>query len=313
MPAFKKLTTFFSAYLGLWLIYYTVCQFLRVDWQYQQSVTWAGSSYAAYTVAIGGFLHLWNASSFKVNSPYLISLGYFAGMLLASQIYLSRVLFFCALVFILVFLILNTTQKNLIQLSRRTLAISLVFFSVMSLSNWIPSQSTKLNDNVVAHTSVQIDALVESVQFVHKPRESDRDRFLQLKCAYKLTIGSGSVQHILFGYGQDMHKTTLVSCRDIKPLLRPGQEILRPVGGASFLLDFGIIGVILLISALYPSTMRMIRKIGNNWVGILLILMSISWSLISNVNDNILVYFVLFMIPALLSKSIRDDEIEKKK
>jgi hypothetical protein len=59
--------------------------------------------------------------------------------------------------------------------------------------------------------------------------------------------------------------------------------------------------------------MRMIRKIGNNWVGILLILMSISWSLISNVNDNILVYFVLFMIPALLSKSIRDDEIEKKK
>jgi hypothetical protein len=103
-------------------------------------------------------------------------------------------------------------------------------------------------------------------------------------------LRKSSAKNLIFGYGQNNHKTVLVECW---PEIH--RSIVRPVGYAAFIIDFGLFGIIM-IALLFTKRVILILKFRTpgRLLFITLFTLLMMWSLVTNYLDHSFLYIVLF-------------------
>jgi hypothetical protein len=98
----------------------------------------------------------------------------------------------------------------------------------------------------------------------------------------------------VFGYGQNAHKDVMRRCLSAENLTLDSKKLVRPVGYAAYIVDYGLLGVVLLMVIVFKSTLKAYKtKFGAEKV--FLILWILSWSLVTNDLDHLFVYIVLLL------------------
>jgi hypothetical protein len=278
-----KTLWFFSIYLYIWLIYWILLSLIGIDWQVAQAHTFAGSSYAAIIPMAGIFL--W-AIALKIKPNRLLWQLFglnFSLTLLAAQLYDSRALFLSLLILAL---ILCFSRYSLHFVA----TISLAFVVAVVFSNLLSFIGFENKSNALPWYVSQISVAPSNVQLINKPRESDEDRSRSIKCATEKLLRKSSAKNLIFGYGQNNHKTVLVECW---PEIH--RSIVRPVGYAAFIIDFGLFGIIM-IALLFTKRVILILKFRTpgRLLFITLFTLLMMWSLVTNYLDHSFLYIVLF-------------------
>jgi len=274
---------FFSIYIYVWLLYWLLLSLLGIDWQVAQASTFAGSSYAAIIPTAGIFLF---AHALRLKPTRLLWQLFglnFSLTLLAAQLYDSRALFLSLLILV-----------GLLCFSRYSLrfvaTILLAFVATVAFSNLLSLAGFENKSDALPWYVSQISVAPSNVQLINNPRESDEDRSHSIKCATEKLLRKSSVQQLFLGYGQNNHKTVLVECW---PEIE--RSIVRPVGYAAFIIDFGLCGIVL-IGLLF--TKRVIQILKQQTPGRLLPIAALTllmmWSLVTNYLDHSFIYIVLF-------------------
>jgi hypothetical protein len=271
-------------YTFSWLSYYFILKFLDLDWTTQQSVSWAGSSYAAIPVVIGLYILYLNLkqANDKNSHNFIIYIALSASL---AILYDSRILLIAIIVFFTIYISQNIKQPALLFKS----LIVVLFFSTTSL--FIRFESNSEVKNYLVDTPV---GLSDSAQLITNTRESDMDRKTQINCAQELIFRNESAVRYIFGYGQNQHKRVLLSCYTLKGFTVSDSKIVRPVGYSAFLVDYGVLGLLLLTFSITNN----LKSFYTNKVRLeffVLYITIILWSLVTNYLDNILIYFVLFL------------------
>ena len=272
-------------YIFSWLSYYFILKFLNLDWTTQQSITWAGSTYAAIPVVIGLYILYLNQKSTPYKNIDYNFIIYISISTALAVLYDSRTLLIALIVFLTIYFTLNL--KRTVLLFTTSLAVLFAF----TTSLFIRFESSS---EVLKYIATTPFSIVESVQFVNNTRESDLDRKNQIKCAQELISLNESTVRYIFGYGQNQHKRVLLSCYTLKGFTVSDYQIVRPVGYSAFLVDFGVLGLLLLtfsiannLKSFYASKVRI--EFYTLYFTIIL------WSLVTNYLDNMLIYFILFL------------------
>ena len=275
-------------YTFSWFSYYFILKFLNLDWTTQQSITWAGSSYAAIPVVIGLYiLHLFPKSTSYKNNKYneFNFIIYISVTSSLAVLYDSRTLLIALIVFLTIYSAQNLKR---IELLFKTFIMVLLFFTASLFTRFESSHE------VLKYIKTLPFSVISSAQFVNNTRESDLDRKTQINCAQELIFLNESAMRNIFGYGQNQHKKILLSCYASKGFTISGNQIVRPVGYSAFLVDFGVLGLLLLtlsiannLKSFYRSKVRLEFYV--------LYFTIILWSLVTNYLDNMLIYFVLFL------------------
>ena len=276
---------FFSLYLYCWVAYWIVLAAIGIDWGSQQSKSLAGSSYAAIVPFVGLSALSYAYCFYKTNLINKLFWINFVTTIVASQLFDSRALYLS--IFILSGYLL--ISKFSIKMATK-LILSFVMALIVSnlLGTLAPPQST----NTYKSSSVQLENLKDSINFVDQPRVSDEDRSHQIRCATKLITRESRFVNLLFGFGQNNHKTELLRCYGLDPST-PGSGV-RPVGYAAFIVDFGIVGV-LGILVLYIKRMKQLLFREKSVLLSITLTLLIFWSLITNYLDHSLLLLVLFL------------------
>ena len=274
---------FFSIYLYVWLIYWLLLSLIGIDWQIAQAQTFAGSSYAAIIPMAGIFL--W-AIALRLKPTrvlwQLFGLN-FSLTLLAAQLYDSRALFLSLLIL-----------AGLLFFSRHSLrfvaTILLAFVVTVAFSNLLSFVGFENKSDALPWYLSQISVAPSNLQLVNNPRESDNDRSQSIKCATEKLFRKSSVRHLFFGYGQNNHKTVLVECwPEIK------RSIVRPVGYAAFVIDFGLCGIILICLLFTKRVIQILKnRTPDRLLSLTLLTLLMMWSLVTNYLDHSFIYIVLF-------------------
>lgn len=280
---------FLHANLYIWIAYYLILRLVGIDWNYQQAITYVGSTYAAFIPAAGLILLLVAENSAydkKLSRSYLM---FYGSSVLASQIYYSRMLEFSVIVATLLALLI---KRNVVS----SLVLISVFFGAFLISgpiikaNYGHVSTLQVNNPSVLDVSRET---LSSANFIIKPRSTDLDRSQQIRCSTRLIFTNDDWIVKLFGYGQNNHKTALRECTEEKFGPVPDGKIIRPVGYAALVTDFGIVG--LLISIVLFSLVAIKLKREKGFILYIILLIQIAgWSLITNNLDHEFVYMVIF-------------------
>jgi hypothetical protein len=207
----------------------------------------------------------------------------FSLTLLAAQLYDSRALFLSLLILV-----------GLLCFSRYSLCfvatILLAFVGTVAFSNLLSLVGFENKSEALPWYVSQISVAPSNVQLISNPRESDEDRSHSIKCATEKLFRKSSPQQLFLGYGQNNHKTVLVECW---PEIE--RSIVRPVGYAAFIIDFGLCGIIL-IGLLF--TKRAVQILKQRTPGRVLPIAALTllmmWSLVTNYLDHSFIYIVMF-------------------
>lgn len=287
---------FFSVYLYGWVAYWIILAILGIDWGSQQSKSLAGSSYAAIVAFIG--LNLIGYSYSNSNTRLISRLFWinFVTTIVASQLFDSRALYLS--IFILGGYLL--TSKFSIKMATKLI---LSFVMALIISNLLGTLAPSQSSNTYKSSSVQLENLKDSINFIDKPRVSDEDRSHQIRCATSLIMRESPLANQLFGYGQNNHKTELLRCYGLDPST-PGSGV-RPVGYAAFVVDFGIVGILGIFFLFLKRMKQLIFEQRSVLLSVTLTLL-IFWSLITNYLDHSLLLLVLFLdYFSLFSRSLK--------
>ena len=278
-----KTLWFFSIYLYLWITYWILLSLIGINWQVAQAHSFAGSSYAAIIPMAGMFL--W-AIALKIKPTRLLWQLFglnFSLTLLAAQLYDSRSLFLSLLILAL---ILCFSRYSF----RFVATILLAFVAAVAFSNLLNFFGFDKQSDALPWYASQISVAPSNVKLINDPRESDKDRSHSIKCATEKLLRKSTVQHLIFGYGQNNHKTVLVECWP-----EINRTIVRPVGYAAFIVDFGLFGIIV-IGLLF--TKRVIQILKSHTPGraltFIVLFLLMMWSLVTNYLDHSFIYIVLF-------------------
>ena len=269
-----------KANLYAWVLYWILLKFLGVDWATEQAKTWAGTSYAALVPAVGLLLLflIENENSRKIPSrSYHL---YFFVSVVASVLYDSRVMSFAVYIvaFYLVFRI-------------RSIRATVLLFVVLVIGQFIGNILVG-NSPFEANPFGKFNSLSESIQFINNPRVSDLDRSQQINCSFSLVVQKSSWENMIFGYGQNAHKHVMRKCLLPENDVSVEKKLIRPVGFAAFIVDFGLLGLLLLM-ILVTKTILNALKSDFGVLKSLLILWILSWSFLTNNLDHLFVYLVL--------------------
>jgi len=276
---------FFSIYLYSWLAYWIILAILRFDWGSQQSKSLAGSSYAAIVPFIGLYLLGYTYCFYRTKVVARLFWMNFIVTIVASQLFDSRVLYLS--IFILIgYLLITKFSVNLVT------KLVLSFIAALIMSNLLGALAPPQSTNTYKSSSTQLENLKDSINFVGKPRLSDEDRSHQIRCATTLITDKSRFSNLLFGYGQNNHKTELLRCYGLDPST-PGSGV-RPVGYAAFVVDFGIVGLFG-IAVLYFKRIKMLIFEQRSILLSISLTLLIFWSLITNYLDHSLLLLILFL------------------
>jgi hypothetical protein len=149
-----------------------------------------------------------------------------------------------------------------------------------------------IKNNSVEIIYTQIISLKDSAQFINNPRVSDIDRSTQIKCANELIFKANNISEFLFGFGQSKHKSVMLKCYGVDQSA-PGTGV-RPVGYAAFLVDYGFLGVFLIILLLIKNLQSLYRVQGSI-LELSLVLFAPSCLLLTNAIDSSFIFCILFL------------------
>lgn len=290
----------FQINLWIWILFYLLYRFLGIDWNSQQAITYVGSAYAAFVPAVGLILLLVFES--KSREKYLSNkyLAYFAGSVLASQIYYSRVLQFCCIVSGVLAIVIKSNWRTV---------LGILLSSVIGFMLSFPITGTNFNRtpfDVLRETS-------SSANFVIDPRSSDVDRSHQIMCSTRLIFQNEEILTKLFGYGQDNHKFKLRPCIEEKFGPVPENKPIRPVGYVALITDFGLLGLFS-VFILFCLAVYRLRKERELLLYVVLLLEVVSWSLITNDLEHQLIYLILVLdLLFYFSQGLHKQELLKKR
>lgn len=290
------------ANLFTWVLYWIFLKMINVDWATQQAKTWAGTSYAALVPSIGLMLLLLIGDESVRKIPSRGYHAYFFVSVIASVIYDSRV-FSAAIFVVLIYLVFRVRSAREIALLLVLLIGGQITGNVMvaskvsiNLYSNLFSTNGKVNNLSELTKSInpigQVKSLSESAQFINNPRASDLDRSQQINCATRLITLESKWQNMLFGYGQSAHKQVMWKCLPVGSLTSDTNKLIRPVGYAAYIVDFGVLGILLLLILVFKIILQTLKtEFGRQKV--FLILWILSWSLITNDLDHLFVYLIL--------------------
>jgi len=279
----------FHINLYLWLIYYIAHRLLGIDWNNQQAVTYVGSSYAALIPAAGLIILLIAEAHEKSKKLSVSFYIYFAGSVIASQIYYSRILELCVIILIALVIAIKRSPQA-------ALGILLAFSAAFILSgkivdaNYGHVSTLKVTNPTILDLGEEITT---SIKFVSNPRPGDADRGQQIRCSTRLVAKNKDLKIVLFGFGQNNHKVALRSCTEelVGPI--PADKLIRPVGYAALVTDFGIVGIVLILSLIFQVAVKMRRE--KYFLLYLILIAEISmFSFITNNLDHEFLYMILF-------------------
>ena len=276
--------------LYIWITYYLILRFLGIDWNSQQSVTYVGSTYAAFVPALGlVILLLFEKNTTKKNfqREYLF---FYGGSVLAWQFYYSRVLGFSLL---LTTVIAISIKKNFMSV----ITLILVFLSAHFISGAIITANYGNEVALQVNNPNVVDIVKEtksSANFIVQPRSSDADRSHQIRCSTKLITSNDKFLIKLFGYGQNNHKKALQACMEEKFGPISPDKVIRPVGYAALITDFGLVGLIL-VTALFIMTLVKFKSEKGFLLYAVMIFQLAGWSLVTNHLDHSAIYLILFL------------------
>jgi hypothetical protein len=278
------------ANLYVWVFYWIFLYLINVDWAAQQAKTWAGTTYAALIPSVGLLLLLLIENESNRKIPSLKYQVYFFTSVLASILYDSRVLSSATLL-ALIYLAFRKRSIKGISVLLALLVMGQVAGSLMVASN-LSVNVSKIGG--ITNPLDQVGTLLDSAQFVYAPRPSDLDRSQQINCSTKLMFLESGLQNKIFGYGQNAHKDVMRRCLPEGDEALDSKILVRPVGYAAYIVDFGLFGVLLLMVLVLKSIQSAYKtKFGAEKA--FLILWILSWSLITNDLDHLFIYIVLLL------------------
>jgi len=285
----KKAANFFKVSFTIhnffWVGNWYILTVLGLDWNLQQSINWAGSSYAALVPSASLFVMLYLSKLEKKPISISFWISYIV-LIIASQIYDSRVMeFTIILVTVTIFFWFMSVGNLVTVLTFGILALSL---SNVSVSYYDRNFTTYTNAKVNLVKSLEV--LTESSTFLTSPRRTDRDRNVQIECANRIMLSFDRPFNSIFGFGQDNHKTILWDCVISSFLSNNGSGIIRPVGYAAFLIDFGLVGLTLFGGVVVFLLLALPRK---PFLSRIILLYLLSWALLTNNLDHTFFYLVV--------------------
>jgi len=271
-------------YLYLWTFYWFILKILNIDWNEQQSVVWSGSVGASFIPAFASILVLkdfFAKSTFKKNLtlPFQIIIL----STLCAFLYESRIL--QAICFFVISLLLFANFKF------KALLMSFSFILLLTLPLALNFDRVKI-EGIKTVTLNWYSNQIASSMFIINTRESDSDRERQLQCINSIILQNENLAKVLFGYGQNNHKQVLFNCKEIKDTLRSDLEYVRPVGLTSFAVDFGLVGLVLLISVFLKKSF--ILYLNKDYISILALSILPIYLLLTNAWDIIIFNIILF-------------------
>lgn len=301
-----------------------------------QGTVWAGSSYAVFPVIFSfpAAVFLLNTNNRKVRW-----LGWFALFLsiLTVGFYESRIgwlALFVMSIFTLLFLGIRRTLEvlpGLVIIFGFTLLFTL---SALATPYWLDGN---LLDEPYCHTLLRGEAslsevsgrlfnadwykvrssifwqgMSETVVFPISPRRSDLDRSLHIKAGF--TVFSKNPSSLLFGAGTHSHRVLLRSpLEKLYQVELPEEKIssvVRTVGLSAILVDFGLVGLILILLNLFLVFKKLVA--GGGWstwrkasVFLAALILIPIWLIVSDIQDMV-IYFLLLMPENLFILFLRD-------
>lgn len=288
----------FGIYLYCWIAYWLVLSILGIDWTNEQARSLSGSAQAAIVPFIGIYLL---AQKTNLREPIRKTFSFWVNLtlsLLAAFLYDSRVFYLTLIVLIFVILFQYRSMKVLTYVVASFIAVALFSNILGNLSLLSESNSTSWFLNQTSNSE-------RYVQLINNPRTSDADRSIQISCSTRIIMKESSFKNQVFGYGQNQHKKVMVQCTpDIERL------IVRPVGFAAYLVDFGLFGLFGFFVVFVKRIIEIMRSNLEKKIYFLLILIFVmSWSLITNYLDNSVLLVVFFT--SYFLNFVRDDVLAK--
>jgi hypothetical protein len=274
--------------LYIWVAYWIVLKFYNLDWAEQQSVSWAGTAYAAIVPSLGLVILLLIGKQSPVTKLPKGYLFYYSISVFASVFYDSRVLIFAVILSTLVVFI---RLKSL----RASFIVGAVFLVSQYAASAIMSNEISTNiraTNVINDLQEFSSSISQSVQFINNPRTSDLDRSEQIGCSTRLLLFESTALEAIFGYGQNAHKRVMFSCLPDELKNLNGGDPVRPVGYAAYIIDFGLVGIFGVLFLLLVVTRDLLRSKSGMYY-IIIPFWLFSFSLVTNNLDHTLVYQIL--------------------
>jgi hypothetical protein len=271
-------------YLYLWTFYWIALKMLSIDWNLQQSVIWSGSVGASF---IPAFASIFVLKDFFAKSPIKKSLAIPSQIILLSSLnsflYESRIL--QAICFFVITLLVFATFRY------KALFLSLFLIFALLLPTALNFNGIKVN-GIKTITLNWYKNQINSSLFLINTKKEDGDRERQLQCINSVILQNENFAKVLFGYGQNNHKSILFDCKEIKDTLRSDLEYVRPVGLTSFVVDFGLVGLILLIGVFLKKIL--ILFLNRDFISILALTILPIYLLLTNAWDIIIFNVILF-------------------
>ena len=323
-----------TAYFGAYLLHWIILEVLvDIRWEAMQAVTWSGSTYALFPILVALPLVL---TLLKSDERPAHRLAYLLLSLvsLCSQLYSSRAAFIVLLLLAAIALVHLPWRRA----AKVAVLVLITQYGALSFSNFLHlgpdygsigsrvseaggaslADSTKSTDygsigsrvsEAVRRTSAVSSEyggmVVESLRMPYAPRVSDADRHAHMVCAVKILYQADSA-HLLLGYGQDRHKSVLTGCQELHQYLKQGQETIRSTAFTAFVVNYGLIGIILFTLVMVANIRKLLRNSTLPWITTLpFYVMALGWGLLTDYRDNVLVYLVLvFNAFAMISPRI---------
>jgi len=278
----------FAIYLYCWIAYWLTLSVLGIDWTDQQARSLSGSAQAAIVPFIGIYL-LAHQTNLRESSSQTFKFWLNLTLsLLASFLFDSRVLYLTLIVLIFIILFQYRSLRIFTFVGASFMAVA-IFSSILgNLGLLSGSNSTGWFLNQTSNSQRYLELL-------NNPRNSDADRSIQISCATRIILKESPLKNEVFGYGQNQHKKIMVQCTpDIDRL------IVRPVGFAAYLIDFGLFGLFGFLLVFAKRVIEIMRSTLKEKIFFVLMLAILTgWSLITNYLDNS-VLFLLFFSPYFL-------------
>ena len=115
---------------------------------------------------------------------------------------------------------------------------------------------------------------------------------MQIKCSVRLITQSSSLKEKVFGFGQSLHKSMMYKCSNLDPST-PGAPA-RPVGFAAFVVDYGLLGIILALALFFKLMFISIRN-RNSLINLIVLFLIPGWLFIANILDHSFIYIIIFL------------------
>lgn len=273
------------AYLAAYLLHWVVVEliFWR-NWEYTQSMTWVGTSYATFAI---GFMLPFVILMLTENKRQWDRLGVFAVIIasLVGNVYGSRAALIAIAVGILISFFLLHFRKWLLVLM---CWVVFGFGNVRLITKQLGLTAWFLGN---------IEMMGDSSMFLLFPRDSDSDRSDHFRAALRILFEKPDLKSF-FGLGEEAHKRELKNAPEILRHFvgrKDTPSVVRSSAWVANMINHGILGLALLMGVLLMQ-LRLIYQmpLPHRLVFVPCLGLILLWGFITDYRGMVLVYLALF-------------------